>query len=78
MIVARSIVVDVLSRFYLFVLFNHYPWCGPPQLVIVTVLLYQRIGPSSLVVSLIETTLSPTFTNDQGVVLLVMAVPLQT
>ena len=79
MIVARSIVVDVLSRFDLSVLFNHYLWCGPLQLVIVTVLLYQRIGPSSLVVGFIKTTLFDQFyCFDQGVVLLVMAVPLQT
>ena len=79
MIVARSIVVDVLSRFDLSVLFNHYLWCGPLQLVIVTVLLYQRIGPSSLVVGFIKTTLFDQFDCfDQGVVLLVMAVPLQT
>ena len=42
--------IDFLCRFDLSVLFNHYLWCGPLQLVIVTGLLYQRIGPSSLVV----------------------------
>ena len=45
---------DFLCRFDLSVLFNHYLWCGPLQLVIVTVLLYQRIGPSSLVVGLLS------------------------
>ena len=45
---------DFLYRFDLSVLFNHYLWCGPLQLVIVTVLLYQRIGPSSLVVGLLS------------------------
>ena len=42
-----------VNRFDLTVLFNHYLWCGPLQLIIVTSLLYQRIGPSALVVSLL-------------------------
>ena len=68
-----------MSRFDLSVLFNHYLWCGPLQLVIVTLLLYQRIGPRSLVVGFFKTTLFDQFDCfDQGVVLLVMAVPLQT
>ena len=48
-----------LCRFDLSVLFNHYLWCGPLQLVIVTVLLYQRIGPSSLVVGLLSSESPP-------------------
>ena len=42
-----------VNRFDLTVKFNHYLWCGPLQLIIVTSLLYQRIGPSALVVSLL-------------------------
>ena len=38
-------------RFDLSCLFMHYLWCGPLQLIIVTALLFQRIGPSALVVS---------------------------
>ena len=48
--------IDFLCRFDLSVLFNHYLWCGPLQLVIVTGLLYQRIGPSSLVVGFVPPT----------------------
>ena len=73
------------------ILVNHYFWCGPLQLVIVTVLLYQRIGPSSLVVSFISFNsikrkshycvglISHKNSCDfyQGIVMLVMAVPLQ-
>ena len=64
---------DFLCRFDLSVLFNHYLWCGPLQLVIVTVLLYQRIGPSSLVVGLLSSVSPHTLSFFQGVVLLVMA-----
>jgi len=51
-----------VNRFDLSVLFNHYLWAGPLQLIIVTGLLCQKIGPSALV----------------GAVLLIAAVPLQT
>ena len=51
-----------VNRFDQSVVFGHYLWAGPLQLVIVTSLLYQRIGPSALV----------------GAVLLVAAVPLQS
>jgi len=51
-----------VNRFDLSVLFNHYLWAGPLQLIIVTALLCQKIGPSALV----------------GAVLLIAAVPLQT
>ena len=39
-----------VSRFDQTVICNHYLWCGPTQLVIVTCLLYQRMGPCALVV----------------------------
>ena len=51
-----------VNRFDLSVLFNHYLWCGPLQLTIVTVILCQKIGPSALV----------------GAALLIAAVPLQS
>ena len=43
---------DVI-RFDQTVMFNHYLWCGPLQLIIMTSVLFQRIGPSALVVSLL-------------------------
>ena len=39
-------------RFDQTIIFLHYLWCAPLQLAIVTGLLYQRIGPYALVVSL--------------------------
>ena len=51
-----------VNRFDLSVLFIHYLWAGPLQLIIVTALLCQKIGPSALV----------------GAVLLIAAVPLQS
>ena len=51
-----------VNRFDLSVLFNHYLWAGPLQLIIVTALLCWKIGPSALV----------------GAVLLIAAVPLQS
>ena len=42
-----------VNRFDQTFLFIHYLWCGPLQLILVTSLLYQRIGPSALVVSLL-------------------------
>ena len=51
-----------VNRFDTTVLFNHYLWAGPLQLVIITVLLCQKIGPSALV----------------GAALLIAAVPLQS
>ena len=38
-----------VNRFDQSVLFLHYLWAGPAQLVIVTYLLWRKIGPSSLV-----------------------------
>ena len=37
-----------VSRFDTAVIQGHYLWAGPLQLVIVTFLLYQKIGPSAL------------------------------
>jgi len=51
-----------VNRFDLSVLFLHYLWAGPVQLLIVTTILCLKIGPSALV----------------GAVLLIAAVPLQT
>ena len=42
-----------VNRFDQTVMFNHYLWCGPLQLIIMTSVLFQRIGPSALVVSLL-------------------------
>ena len=41
-----------VNRFDETVTLNHYLWCGPLQLIIMTSVLFQRIGPSALVVSL--------------------------
>ena len=49
-------------RFDTTVLFNHYLWAGPLQLIIMTAILCYKIGPSALV----------------GAVLLVLFVPLQS
>ena len=49
-------------RFDTTVLFNHYLWAGPLQLVIITAILYYKIGPSALV----------------GAALLIAFVPLQS
>ena len=51
-----------VKRFDQAVMFLHYLWAGPLQLTIITVLLYQKIGPSALV----------------GAALLILAVPLQS
>lgn len=51
-----------VNRFDTTVLFNHYLWAGPLQLIIVTGLLCNKIGPSALV----------------GAGLLIAAVPLQS
>ena len=51
-----------VNRFDLSVLFLHYLWAGPVQLLIVTTILCLKIGPSALV----------------GAVLLIAAVPLQS
>ena len=51
-----------VNRFDSTVVFMHLLWAGPLQLVIITVLLYQRIGPSALL----------------GAALLIAAVPLQS
>ena len=51
-----------VNRFDTTVLFNHYLWAGPLQLIIVTALLCQKIGPSALV----------------GAALLISFVPLQS
>ena len=51
-----------VNRFDVFVLFSHYLWVGPLQLLIVTAILYQKIGLSAGV----------------GAALLVAAVPLHS
>ena len=51
-----------VNRFDVFVLYSHYLWVGPLQLLIVTAILYQKIGISTGV----------------GAALLVAAVPLHS
>ena len=36
-----------VNRFDVFVLYSHYLWVGPLQLLIVTAILYQKIGLSA-------------------------------
>ena len=66
-------------RFDQTIIFLHYLWCAPLQLAIVTGLLYQRIGPYALVVSLKLIQWLP-MKNEiiQAAVLLVSAVPFQS
>ena len=57
-----KIVINKTCRFDTTVLFNHYLWAGPLQLIIITAILCYKIGPSALV----------------GAALLIAFVPLQS
>ena len=70
-----------LCRFDQTIIFLHYLWCAPLQLLIVTTLLYQRIGPYAFVVFLSNLALSFSlrqYNPPQAAVLLLSAVPLQS